>query len=75
MGKQQVCECNRCKRHTVYQKWKVKIGDPIKVYSYGYLLKKWGTFLAMDSSFIKWIDAEQHVHFTSLQSLHMQKVL
>lgn len=75
MEKQRVCECNRCKRQTVYQKWKVKIGDPIKVYSYGHLLKKWGTFLAMDYSFVKWLDGEQNLHFTSLQSLHMQKIM
>ncbi|MFV1457083.1 hypothetical protein [Bacillus mycoides] len=75
MEKQRICECNRCKRNMIYQKWKVKIGDPIKVYSYGYLLKKWGTFLAMDYSFLKWLDREQHVHFTSLQSLHIQKIM
>ncbi|OUB59718.1 hypothetical protein [Bacillus thuringiensis] len=75
MEQQRTCECNRCKRHTVYQKWKVKVGDPIKVYSYGHLLKKWGTFLAIDFSFLKWIDGEQHLHFTSLQSLQIQKIM
>ncbi|OUB61247.1 hypothetical protein BK750_24020 [Bacillus thuringiensis serovar jegathesan] len=69
------CECNRCKRYTVYSRWKVKKGDPIKVYSSGHLLKKWGTFLNMDYSFVKWCDAEQHIHFTNLQSLHIQKIL
>nr|MCG3426394.1 hypothetical protein [Bacillus thuringiensis] len=75
MIKQRVCECNRCKRHTVYQKWKIKVGDPIKVYSYGYLLKKWGNFLGMDYSFVKWIDGEKNLHFTSLQSLQIQKIM
>ncbi|EOP78065.1 hypothetical protein IGM_06709 [Bacillus cereus HuB4-4] len=75
MEKQRTCECNRCKRHKVYQKWKVKIGDSIKVYSYGHLLKKVGTFLAMDFSFIKWLDGEQNLHFTSLQSLQIQKIM
>ncbi|MEC5308802.1 hypothetical protein [Bacillus thuringiensis] len=75
MEKQRTCECNRCIRYNVYQKWKVKQGDPIKVYSFGHLLKKWGTFLAMDYSFVKWFDEKQHIHFTHLQSLHIQKIV
>ncbi|MFJ1137096.1 hypothetical protein [Bacillus cereus group sp. BfR-BA-01354] len=70
-----VCECNRCKRHKVYEKWRVKLGDPIKVYSFGHLLKKCGTFLAIEYSFVKWLDAEKNLHFTSLHSLHIQKVM
>ncbi|QWH75483.1 hypothetical protein EXW59_01035 (plasmid) [Bacillus mycoides] len=75
MDKEKACECNRCKRHNVYQKWKVKIGDPIKVYSFGHLLKKRGTFLAMDYSFVKWLDEKQNVHLTQLKSLHIQRIM
>ncbi|EOP90042.1 hypothetical protein IGM_02231 [Bacillus cereus HuB4-4] len=73
MENRRACECNRCQRYKAYQKWHVKTGDPIKVYSFGHLLKKWGTFLAMDYSFVKWLDREKNLHFTSLQSLHIQK--
>ncbi|OUA82765.1 hypothetical protein [Bacillus thuringiensis] len=75
MEPQKTCECNRCKRYNVYRKWKVKQGDPIKVYSFGHLLKKWGTFLNMDYSFIRWLDEEQNTHFTSLRSLQIQKIM
>lgn len=75
MEKQRACECNRCKRYNVYKKWKVKLGDPIKVYSFGHLLKKCGTFLNIDYSFLKWLDEEQNLHFTRLQSIQIQKVM
>ena len=75
MEKQRACECNRCKRHKVYQKWKVQLGDPIKGYLFGHLLKKWGTFLTIDYSFVKWLDGEQNLHFSNLQSLQIQKIM
>lgn len=75
MENPKTCECNRCKRYNVYKRWKIKQGDLIKVYSFGHLLKKWGTFLAMDYSFVKWLDEEQNLHFTQLHSLHIQKMV
>ncbi|MGF2773304.1 hypothetical protein [Bacillus cereus] len=73
MDKQRKCECNRCKRYKISKKWNMKVGDSIKVYSSGHLLKKWGTFLNLDYSFIKWLDEEQNIHFTNLKSSQIQK--
>ncbi|MGE7625240.1 hypothetical protein ACQKMD_20145 [Viridibacillus sp. NPDC096237] len=67
MEKKRACECNRCKRHHSNQKWRLKIG--------GHLLKKCGTFLKIDHSFLKWLDLEQNLHLTSLQSIQIQKVI
>ncbi|MGE7625236.1 hypothetical protein ACQKMD_20125 [Viridibacillus sp. NPDC096237] len=73
MEKKRACECNRCKRHDSNRKWHLKIGDPIKVYSYGQLLKECGIFLKIDHSFLKWLDLKQNLHLTSLQSIQIQK--
>lgn len=71
----ETCECNRCKRKNVYKRWKIKLGDSIKVYSYGHLLKQYGTFLNTDYSFIKWLDEKQNIHLTSMHGIQINKVM
>ncbi|MGC7930600.1 hypothetical protein ACP3VS_18455 [Lysinibacillus sp. VIII_CA] len=73
MEKVRACECSKCEKNNKNQLG-FNIGDSIKVYSYGHQLCKIGMFLEKNHSFLKWLDQEQHIHFTSLQSIHIQKL-